>query len=383
MRSPTLVSIVINNYNYARYVGAAIESALGQSYPHTEVIVVDDGSSDPSPAVIASYGERIVPVLQENGGQAAALNAGLARAKGSLVLFLDADDVLHPEVVAQVVAAFEANPRAVRVQFRLALIDGAGQPTGAQIPAHATIPAGDLLRAVIDYGDDIPWLPTSGNAFSVAMLRQIFSIPTAPYRICADYYLSNLSPLFGEVVALEQVGGYYRVHGINHHYRQTVQLDAVGVDVERLRQNIVRTAQTHQYIAATLQRPGLLAGRQAPAVKLRSKLRVGRLSVTNPANRLVSLRLDWARHPLPDDTRLGLMRCGMWAALRHPHLSPVHRLLYWVWFLLVAVVPGPGAVRMLAETLFYPDAFRLRFQRRWGMPQWLRPAQRYKQHVRE
>lgn len=362
--STLLVSIVINNYNYARFLGEAIESALAQSYPQTEVIVVDDGSTDASRAVIASYGERIVPILQENGGQAAALNAGLARARGALVFFLDADDLLHPAIVAQAVAALAANPRAVRLQFRLAVVDAGGKPTGETVPAHTAIPAGDLRQAVLDYGDDLAWLPTSGNAFAAAMLRQIFPIPAAPYRICADYYLSNLSPLFGEVIALDQVGGYYRVHGVNNH-------QAERVEPERLRQNIVRTAQTHQYIASVAQRPGLLTGTGAKV----SRWGIGWLSVTNPANRLVSLRLDWARHPLPDDTRLGLMRRGMWAALYNPRLSLPRRLLYLVWFLLVALVPGPGAVRLLAEALFYPGVYRRRVQRRLRALLGLHPMQ--------
>lgn len=376
MNTPMLVSIVINNYNYARFLGSAIESALAQSYSHIEVIVVDDGSVDASPAVIASYDGRIVPVLQENGGQAAAFNAGLARAKGALVVFLDADDLLHPAVVAQVVAAFEANPRAVRVQYRLAVIDGAGNATGAMLPANAAIPAGDLREAVLDYGDDIAWLPTSGNAFKSATLRQIFPMPTAPYRICADYYLSNLTPLLGEVVALEPVGGYYRVHGGNNHY-QVSQLDP-----ERLRQKIVRTVQTHQYIeqvAAMAQDPGGSVGRQTGP----DERRVGWLSLTNPASRLVSLRLDRARHPLPEDTRLGLMGRGMVAALRRPQLSRSRRLLSLGWFLLVAVVPGSRAVRMLGETLFYPGVIRQWFQRRAANRRGLRPAQRYGSRVGE
>ena len=77
-----LASIIINNYNYGRYLPKAIDSALAQSYPHTEILVVDDGSSDDSRTVIASYGDRIIPVLKQNGGQASALNAGFAASRG-------------------------------------------------------------------------------------------------------------------------------------------------------------------------------------------------------------------------------------------------------------------------------------------------------------
>src|SRR5262249_61789343 len=87
-------SIVINNYNYGRFLRDAIGSALNQSYPHVEVIVVDDGSTDGSREIIAGYGDRIIPVLKQNGGQASAYNARVARSCGKVMLFLDSDDML-------------------------------------------------------------------------------------------------------------------------------------------------------------------------------------------------------------------------------------------------------------------------------------------------
>ncbi len=76
--SKPLVSILINNYNYGRFLSKAIDSALNQEYQNIEVIVVDDGSTDDSRKIIESYGERIKPVLKENGGQASAFNAGFS-----------------------------------------------------------------------------------------------------------------------------------------------------------------------------------------------------------------------------------------------------------------------------------------------------------------
>src|SRR5688500_10169891 len=116
-----LASVIINNYNYGRYLGAAIDSALAQTYPHTEVVVVDDGSTDDSRQVIAGYGERVVPVLKENGGQASAFNAGFAASRGDVVLFLDADDLLLPGAVAAAVAHL-ADPEVVKVHWPLRVI---------------------------------------------------------------------------------------------------------------------------------------------------------------------------------------------------------------------------------------------------------------------
>ena len=63
-------SVIINNHNYGRYLGEAIESALAQTHPVTEVVVVDDGSTDDSVEVITAFGRRILPIFQENRGQA-------------------------------------------------------------------------------------------------------------------------------------------------------------------------------------------------------------------------------------------------------------------------------------------------------------------------
>src|SRR5260370_31944470 len=85
-----LVSIIIPNYNYGRYLRIAIDSALAQTYAPVEVLVVDDGSTDNSREVIESYGDRIAPIVKANGGHGSALNAGDAASSGNTVTFLHA-----------------------------------------------------------------------------------------------------------------------------------------------------------------------------------------------------------------------------------------------------------------------------------------------------
>ena len=94
------VSIVIPCYNNDSFVAAAIESALGQTYPNVEVVIVNDGSTDRSAAVINEYDDRAKVIHQENAGACVARNRGLAEAKGEWVKFLDADDVLNADCVA-------------------------------------------------------------------------------------------------------------------------------------------------------------------------------------------------------------------------------------------------------------------------------------------
>ena len=103
------VSIVVLNYNYGRFVAAAIESALAQTAPGCEVIVVDNGSTDDSAEVIARYADRVRVVRQPvNIGQGQGYNLGIAAARGEWIVWLDADDLLDPDAIATCLAAADA-----------------------------------------------------------------------------------------------------------------------------------------------------------------------------------------------------------------------------------------------------------------------------------
>ncbi|MGC3990975.1 MAG: glycosyltransferase [Chthoniobacteraceae bacterium] len=135
--SAPLFSIVINNYNYGKFLAETIESCLAQTYQPLEVIVVDDGSTDNSREIIASFGDRVIPVLKPNGGQGSAFNAGYQAAKGDYVLFLDSDDLLRADAAALFAAGFR-NPQISKVQARLRLIDGDSQFMGIEDPGRRT-----------------------------------------------------------------------------------------------------------------------------------------------------------------------------------------------------------------------------------------------------
>jgi glycosyltransferase involved in cell wall biosynthesis len=209
-----LVSILINNYNYALYIKEAIDSALNQTYPNTEVIVVDDGSTDNSREIIASYEKKIIPVYKENGGQASALNAGFAVSQGEIVCLLDSDDVLLPQKVETVAKAFCSYTGAAVVYHRVQNIDEAGIPNGKPWPPYNSI-RGDISSQVARTGGWWPFPPSTALSFSRKFLCKVMNVPEEEYRICADTYLADLAPFLGEVVGIDEVLSHYRLHSSN------------------------------------------------------------------------------------------------------------------------------------------------------------------------
>src|SRR5437764_14102134 len=99
-----LVSIVIPSYNHARYLAAAIDSVLAQDYPRVELMVIDDGSTDGSSAVLERYRGRFRWETQPNRGQAATMNRGWRMSRGEVLAYLSADDTLASDAVSKSVA---------------------------------------------------------------------------------------------------------------------------------------------------------------------------------------------------------------------------------------------------------------------------------------
>lgn len=131
-----LVSVVIPVYNGARFLSQAIDSVLAQTYPAVEVVVVDDGSTDDSRALIAGYGDRIVAVHQNNGGVARARNAGIRAGRGELVAFLDQDDWWRPEKIAAQVRVFQSDPGIGLVHTGVAHYDQRAQAFVGRLNPH-------------------------------------------------------------------------------------------------------------------------------------------------------------------------------------------------------------------------------------------------------
>lgn len=127
-REDDLVSVVVPAYNAERFIGLALLSVLGQTHRNLEVLVVDDGSTDRTAAIAATFaaGDRRVRLFNRpNSGVAAARNFAIAQATGDLIATLDADDIWHPEKIAQQVAVLRQSSDAVGVVYCWSLaIDG-------------------------------------------------------------------------------------------------------------------------------------------------------------------------------------------------------------------------------------------------------------------
>lgn len=202
MQSSPLVSILINNYNYGRFLAEAIDSGLNQTYSNIEVIVVDDGSSDNSHEIIKSYGNKIIPILKENGGQASAFNAGFAASKGDIICFLDSDDIFNQEKIAEVAQVFDKHENIGWCFHDLEFLSNNPEPV-LQVESTGSSGVYDL-RADFKKGivnDKIPKfnLATSGLCFKRSHLKQILPMPEV-IRITSDDYIKfttfGLSPGF-------------------------------------------------------------------------------------------------------------------------------------------------------------------------------------------
>ena len=229
-----LVSVLIPNYNYARFLPDAIESVLSQTYPHIEMIVVDDGSTDNSRDVIASYDERVIPVFKENGGPTSALNAAFDRSRGDLISFLDADDAFDPQKAARVVAAARRRPQAYLIHHQMQIIDANGKAMHRPFPAR--VPDGDIRTLVASTGGWFPRPVMSGLTFTRAYAERLFPVPAEQQSfergrshllpIFVDTYLASPAALLAPVAGIQAPLTRYRVHDRNMTF--TTQASSEG-----------------------------------------------------------------------------------------------------------------------------------------------------------
>ncbi len=125
-----LVSVIIATYNMGHYLCAAVQSALAQTYPSVEVLIVDDGSTDDTPQIVQQWigDARVRLYRQANAGKARAMNRGFELSRGRFVAFLDADDVWNPDKLAQQMPLFSGRPELGVVYSDYQCMDGEERP---------------------------------------------------------------------------------------------------------------------------------------------------------------------------------------------------------------------------------------------------------------
>jgi glycosyltransferase involved in cell wall biosynthesis len=143
--NPT-ISVIIPAYNQARYISTAIQSVLGQTYPHFELVVVDDGSTDETPRILSSIQDpRLRVVTQSNAGLSAARNTGLRESSAPLVTFLDADDYFFPDKLEVLWHYLEEHPEIGLVAGRVRYIDHLGNTIFEPVESSTKLGLPDLL----------------------------------------------------------------------------------------------------------------------------------------------------------------------------------------------------------------------------------------------
>jgi glycosyltransferase involved in cell wall biosynthesis len=217
-----LVSILINNFNYSKYLPQAIDSALSQRYHPIEVIVVDDGSSDGSQRIISGYEPQIVSIMKENGGQASAFNAGIARSAGQIICFLDSDDYFVPTKTEEVVEVFaregfDRKPMMVHHPVELR-DDVSGEMTGRRFGKTHTSPYNGYRFACKYRFIEYVAGPTSGISINRPLAHLLFPLPEQAIRTSADDFIVKAATLIGDVYSLDKLLTSYRVHASNAWY---------------------------------------------------------------------------------------------------------------------------------------------------------------------
>jgi glycosyltransferase involved in cell wall biosynthesis len=324
-----LISIVVVSYNYERYLRDALRSALGQNYENVEVIVVDDGSTDGSRAIIEEFRAQVIAIFQANHRETAAVNAGFAASHGEVVIFLDSDDLLRPGAAAAVAKVWR--PGLAKAQFGLQIIDRDGNNSGAIEPQWPTAYSGDKLKRDFAATNTYIWPPSSGNAFSRNFLQQALPLPPAEFPFAPDGILCTLAPLYGEIYTITEPLGCYRVHGNNMW-----ALDRF--DPKRLVAYLAHRRKEVGYLRRRAAQLGIVLAASDPLDHGLAFLRYRLV--------LAKLRLHTAPEP-----PLAVLCWRVTRLLHRLDMARRQRALEFAWFVAVAVVPRRLA-RMLVELRF-------------------------------
>ncbi len=211
------ISVITSNFNGEQYLSEAIESVLRQNFSDFEYIIVDDASTDTSREIIngfhRNHADIIHPIFNsKNYGQGASFTSAVSVAKGEVICFLDSDDYWFENKLSNVNDAFNKHPNTAFVQHNL------------QIKINDEL-TGHKYKDILIVGNYFEYtkknkilplfVPTSGLSFRKDIIEKVLPIP-AIFKTCADGYLTRTCFCFGEVAAINECLGVYRMHGKNN-----------------------------------------------------------------------------------------------------------------------------------------------------------------------
>ncbi len=223
-----LFSILMTNYNYAEYIGQAIESVQQQTYTHWELIIVDNGSTDRSCDVVEPYAQsdpRIRLIRQLHGLGVGGLNRGYRASAGHIVCILDSDDTYLPYKLERVLENLRRNADAGFLMHRELRIDSAGRLIGAT-PLLGRINSGWFGPEAICQGS-IPSfaVPETALCLRREVAQRIFPLPEHPF-CAADVFIVGIAPLLTCVAGVNEPLSSYRTHSRNDYNRPGLTLDS-------------------------------------------------------------------------------------------------------------------------------------------------------------
>lgn len=245
------VSIIISNHNYATFLKSSIESALSQTYEACEVIVIDDGSIDGSSEILDLYRDRVQVFRLTHQGETATRNFGFSRCSGDLICFLDADDGLHSDAAARVVGVWRS--QFVKIQYHLRVVDRDGTDQHLQMP-RCRLDSGNVLPSLLHTGRYIT-SPGSGNFYARSFLEKVLPVPVDEWPQSFDSYASVCAGFLGEIGAIQEPLGYYRVHRNN----MTRSVKSGAIEYSQIHRLLQRQLRLRRLILATAARQGLQA----------------------------------------------------------------------------------------------------------------------------
>lgn len=289
------VSILIDTYNHERFIHEAVSSALAQDYPASdrEILVVDDGSTDRTPEILARFSTHIRILRKPNAGQASAFNHGIPQCRGEIICTLDGDDWWPPNKLSLVASAFEQHPSVGMVGHSLVEVHSDGSTRTETIRENPQFRI-DSLQGARLFRLRKSFLGTSRMSFRAHLLRRILPVPES-LIFEADEFVFTLAAFFADVLILGDPLAFYRLHDQNFfslgdnslasvRRKHDILLSLVGSLRQRLAQENIVTNLSNAVIESIQSEADTLAlslGGGTPFTTIRTELRQYRIMHEN------------------------------------------------------------------------------------------------------